>query len=165
MILVVTNINTQPYPINKLLFVSSLAPSQGDLAIARQVQVYWGEQSVGVHCGRVYVWMQVSLRRYVCVCVFLRESVCCVRYRFCIHCRFTSGWTEFHFPGWCRSPLLCPCQPQGSNCLCRNHIVEPVSGQPLNFTHTMAHSTSLNMPSHIDDIFPHFSRFKKKKPS
>lgn len=99
----------------------------------------------------------------MCVCVFLRESVCCVRYGFCIHCRFTSGWTEFHFPGWWRSPLLCPCQPQGSKCLCRNHIVEPVSGLPLNFTHTMPHSTSLNMPLHTDDIFPHFSRLKKKK--
>lgn len=47
MISVLTNINTQPDPINKLLLVSCLARSQENLAAARQVQIYWGEKSVG----------------------------------------------------------------------------------------------------------------------
>ena len=55
MISVLTNINTQPDPINKLLLVSCLARSQENLATARQVQICWGEKSVG---------------STVCVCVF-----------------------------------------------------------------------------------------------
>lgn len=42
MISVLTNINKLPDPINKLLFVSCLALSQANLAIAGQVQIYWG---------------------------------------------------------------------------------------------------------------------------
>lgn len=50
MISVLTNINTLPDPINKLLFVSRLALSQQNLATARQVQIYRGEKPAGVHC-------------------------------------------------------------------------------------------------------------------
>lgn len=50
MISVLTNINTLPDPINKLLFVSRLALSQINLATARPLQIYWGEKSVGVCC-------------------------------------------------------------------------------------------------------------------
>lgn len=63
MISVLTDINKLPDPINKLLVVSCLALSHANLAIAGQVQIYWGRN---------------QRRSSVCLCVFLRRHAQCL---------------------------------------------------------------------------------------
>lgn len=86
MISVLTNINTQPDPINKLLLVSCLARSQENLATARQVQIYWGEKSVG---------------STVCVCVCVQSETFCISApcKFCVHCTNTLSVDWILSPG------------------------------------------------------------------